>query len=590
MLILSSKHKQDSLVTEISNLLSNYESAIWTKWRERNNIRQDKDNYELMMSEILHSTDAEHHSVLYYINKNGNLKNGLELLYNERYSHKNRAEALQCIRRRSGNFLLDSWLIDTYKIVDPSNGCGRKLNAIVAVAVQILLSILFFASDYVTDLLLIIQYWFMAFDTEHILNSTCNTEVDYETCLAYEIGLNKSMTIDDFIPQVVHLIENVTCSKTRKWTSCTDLDIETTKDQYIPAFWVMLLTIIISTVTYLWITIKTKVADEKPWYVKIFLKPLWPVFYLIQEYELRSNTNQKLEISLQQNEKLWKLLKSVENGVENYFQFLIQLYLLAPYISFLRTLPVQELLEMSLSNVLGIFNPPESLCGGNGGYSALGKLFLSVLSLTYGVASRQTTKRGQTLGQTIQNLALWLSYLMLCVVRILSIFSLLALKNPVLPVIAFATIHFTSVFLILLITQECSYKDIFQKKNNNSWRTHLKRVLMDIFPVILSCLASNTFIINFHDVKRGTPTFKKQFCFQVVVFLENLVLLLLPLIWTELYPSSDCFKSSASVLYIAGGLWISGICLLVRNFLYPFLKFIHTSLHYHLHSFYPKSV
>ena len=242
-------------------------------------------------------------------------------------------------------------------------------------------------------------------------------------------------------------------------------------------------------------------------------------------------------------------------------------------------------LKAGEKEIKDVFNPPESLCGGKGGYSALGKLFLSVLSLTYGVASRQTTKRGQTLGQTIQNLALWLSYLMLCVVRILSIFSLLALKNPVLPVIAFATIHFTSVFLILLITQECSYKDIFQKKNNNSWRTHLKRVLMDIFPVILSCLASNTFIINFHDVKRGTPTFLKQFCFQVVVFLENLVLLLLPLIWTELYPSSDCFKSSASVLYIAGGLWISGICLLVRNFL--FLKFIHTSLHYQFHSIYP---
>ena len=409
LLLISCKNSEDKLVTEINNFLSNYESVIWRNWKERNRIEQV--DHKNMVHNIIHYRDGNDLTCIYYINKNNRLLNGLELLYNEKYAHGNRSEALKCIRMNAGIFLLDSWLLDTYKLVDPSNGFGKKFDAFLAVALQIILSLIFFASDLITDISLCVQYWFMAYNTG---NSYCE----------YNPGIRPS---------------------------CPRLNI---KELYIPAFWIMITTLVISVSTYIWLAVKAKPPSKRIWDCSFFWKPLWPLFYLFEEFKLRSDPSKKLDDSLKEREYSWKLLKMVENGIENYIQFLLQLFLLAPFIGFEWTSPLQELLLIDLSNLSGIFNPNESLCGRNGGNSAMDKLFLSVLSLTYGVATNQTTRRGQSLKQTLKNLVLWLSYFLLCIVRIMSIFSLLALNNPVGPIVTFVTIHFLFVFQILVLTKE----------------------------------------------------------------------------------------------------------------------------------------
>ena len=575
LLLLSSKHREDYLVTEICNLISNHDVEAISRWREKNGINQNEEDHKKMVQKIIHFTEKDDHSVMYYINMTNNLKNGLELLYTEKYAHGNRQDTLRCIRKKAGNFMLDAWLIDTYKLVDPSEGMGRKISAMMAVSVQIFLSIIFLGFDYISDILLCREYWIWAFDTQNaITNSTCTAEIDYQSCLANEIRLS-NMTDDDFIPQVVQLVENVTCSRTKKWTSCIEFDVETTQEKYIPAFYIMLMTIIVSTSTYVWITYKTKVDVKGSYWMKILLKPFWPILYVIDEYKLRSGTDKELSSSLKEKESSWKVLKSVENGIENYIQFFIQLFLLAPYISFLQTLSSVELFELGLSNVIGMFNL-STTCNENGGYSALGKLFLSILSLSYGIASRNTSRRGQTLSQTIKNLVLWLSYVLLCFVRVMAIFSLLALENPVVPVLLFASLHFALVFMVLMITKEFTFeknvKSIWRDEKGKIgnegrqtvvWRNFCAKVLTETFPYILSCMGSHTIMMSFYDVKQG-PTFFKQFLFQFLVAVENVILLSLPILWTEIYPTTDCFRTTSSQLILAATLWFAGICLLVR--------------------------
>ncbi len=527
LLLLSCKHEFNELVNEITNIMSK-------KILKKENVHK-----------IMHFAH-DGHTYLYFINKRNNLRIGLELLHMERFVHHNRSEALKCIRKNAGKFRMDSWFIDTYKIVHPKQGFGRKASAVMAVVLQVFLSLIFYGSDFVTDIFLCKQYWTMAYDTNNAMNnSICSVKTNYESCLSTEILSNNSMLTSDSIQLLVNMVENVNCSKSKTWISCIDFDIEETQKQYIPAYYMMLMTILISSISYLWIAYNTKIKVRGSSLKKLILMLFWPVNYMFEEYKLGEDSRLELGDSLKSMESSWKLLKSIENGIENYIQFFIQLFLLTPYISFLLTLPIKELFWMGVANLIGIFDPPETLCGGNGGPSALGKLFLSVMSLSYGTSSRQAARRGQTLSQSIKNLVLWLSYLLLCFARIISIFSLLALDNPVLPALTFASIHFAFVLVILVITKE------------------FNGCLNEIVPCFLTCMASHTVVINFHHTDQSASTVIKQLLFHSIVMIENMILLMMPLIWTEIYPSTECFKITSSELYIVGPLWSTGICFLV---------------------------
>ena len=544
LLLLSCKNNKNNLVTEISNLVLDYESVHMAKWRGKPEMDQTTKEFKKMVYNIIHFADEDGKTPLYFIHQKHKMKNALELLYNERQAHNNRTEALKCIRSNAGSYRMDAWLIDTYKVVHPKTGFGRNTSAFVAVLLQIFLSICFVGLDFYSDMVLVVDYWYKAFDTNNALNdSVCPVE-NYENCLSNEIWLNISVISHEDIPLLIKMAENVNCTLSRKWISCIDIDIENTQRLYEPAFYIMLLTVIISSVSYLWITYRTEIDVEGNIFKKISLKIIWPLIYMLEEFKLRKDPDQKLDDSLKDIEYSWKLLKAIENGIENYIQFFIQLFLLAPYISFLLSLPIRELLWMGVSNLIGIFNPPETICGGNGGYSALGKLFLSVLSLSYGTASRQATRRGQTLSQTFKNLALWLSFVLLCFARIISIFSLLALDKPFLSSLAFASVHIALVLLILVKTNEL-------------------QEISGLFPCILTSIASHTVLINFHNVNGKTKSFQKQLLFHSLVMIENIILLSIPLMSPDTNSSTDCFKTTSSELYIAGSLWLAGIVLLV---------------------------
>ena len=96
------------------------------------------------------------------------------------------------------------------------------------------------------------------------------------------------------------------------------------------------------------------------------------------------------------------LFRSVENGIENYAQIWLQCYLLVPYINHILNIPMSQVFHISLQNMI---QSPISPCSREDAYICIGKLLLSIFSLSYGVSAHRTSKKGQTLGQCLSNKA-----------------------------------------------------------------------------------------------------------------------------------------------------------------------------------------
>ena len=244
-----------------------------------------------------------------------------------------------------------------------------------------------------------------------------------------------------------------------------------------------------------------------------------------------------------ESKEYWFIIKTLENGVENVIQMFLQLYLLTPYISFLTTLSLSEFIQLSVSN---IFDFTDSLCEGRNLSIGMSKLFLSILSLSFGASSRQTSKPGITLGQTLKNIALWLSFVCLSISRIMAIFSLVALQSPLPGIVCFVLIHLVLVFFIL-IDKSVSYRKV---------SSH--------FLTIMSCISSHTVIISFRKY-RGQTTFRRQLHFQSLILLENVLLCTLPLMIPDHYPPEDCYDYSHKFIAFVVGLWSIGIILQVNK-------------------------
>ena len=255
--------------------------------------------------------------------------------------------------------------------------------------------------------------------------------------------------------------------------TCDEIEFEQTLADvtatYTLAFYVMLVTISVSSIAYLWAIIKHSAAEwiinldkenkiknqfiyhvRKLFYFFLILisKILWPLTHLLREYKSKVKTHEGgANDPIHESETTWLFIKTIDNGVENFIQMYLQLYLIKPYVTKLTKLPVVDILQ----GIHSIYNLSDSLCKGKNVSIALGKLFLSLISLSYGAASRQASKPGISFGQTIKNLVLWLSFVCLSVARTTSIFSLVALETPIPGLVTFFLIHLLLVSLIFKI-------------------------------------------------------------------------------------------------------------------------------------------
>ena len=523
-LIIASKMKKEVIISDVCNILRDGEHSF----------SHIEDWKNINIGEILHNKDENGKASIYFANQKRLVLGGLSLLYVEKQVHGDRDKALRCLSQNSGFDSIELWLIETYKLIHPPKESSRKLNAILLVVLQLLLSFFFLFWDWISDVLLCYQYMNIALNKE---NSTRD-----ETEMSGKCAENDQMLTNQ-------------CKQ-------TDAEVQST---YTTASLVMLITISLSTLAYIWTAInhssgewiKISESDNK---VKSFInnflyilsKIFWPITYITREYHIKVYTEEteSNRDAVKESKTMWLFIRTLENGVTNYIQMLVQIYLMKPYVAFLTTLSFTEFLQLGIGS---IFNFSDSLCDGKNVSIALGKLFLSIISLSYGASSRQASKQGITLGQTIKNFVLWISFFCLSLARIIALFSLMSLESPLPGLVSFQMIHLLLVFFILIKEEKgkCSVQKFFSR---------------DTMRVIGSCFSCHTVVITFQNRQRGTPTFWTQLKFQSLIFCENVALAVLPLLAPpNLYPHEDCLNLSPKSVSLVLCLWLAGIIFQVNS-------------------------
>ncbi len=541
-LIQSSKLGAHSVVTEICTYLKVQDQG--------------------MVINVLHFKDENKNTALYFANINYDLNNGLDLISLEKQAHKDdRAGALKCIRKEAGYHKLDLWMLETYKKLHPPSKCSRISVAFPAVLFTVIPSIIFFYLDFASDIALAKQYFNMAYGE---LNQTnCPVQQSYETCFREAIGNISCIHANEVAPILKNLLSNETCIEFDEMPQCEQTDYESMKLKYEMALGVMVFSILVSLLIYGFNSWKMKIQFsyiENQHARKIFeilIRIFWPIYYVYEEfsYRIKDEKEREEEKDEMTSQKSWKLLRAIENGIENYVQMMLQMYLILPYIGFIISLPVDQILSLSVQNIFNMFSMPESFCDKSDGYAALGKLTLTSLSYSYGMSSRQSTKKGQTLGQSIKNLVLWFTYSMYNIARIMALYSLLSLSHPLPAVLTFIILHIGSVLLI----------QVYLKEIKTNYATNSIRKLTAGFLVnLISAICSHTLISNIHTIERGEQSFLRQTLFQILILIENITMMLIPMIAPESYPDDECLQIHPSLIYYSFFFWLAGVVLQVQ--------------------------
>ncbi len=620
-LVYSSQHQNYPLVSEICSVMMEKDSNAMKCF-------ENERSYRKVVCDIIHFKDNNKHKALHYAKLNHQQMNGLALLHLEKVAHDDRKEALLCIRDDDDYYQLDPWLNESYQTIHPSEDIYSKIGTCLKVIITLLPSILLVYFDIYTDIISCINYGYIAFDNSTEIEQNCLVQLENKSCL---VDGNYTCHDDtsDRLSFASRILTNGTCDESRDWwTPCVQRSAETIHLQYLAAFVIMLIISTLSLSSYAGIAIntrvgykfsyfnipenqKTSVISNISWF---FSKLIWPLTYVIKVCEYRLDSQFRKSALLKESKKKWKLLKNLENGFENYYQILLQLYLLSPYLKSVSKLPLRKL--VTLENLISTFSVPDVFCSQQNIQAALGKLLLSTLSLSYGLSSRQSTKEGEPFGQSVKNVLLAVSYFFLCYARIMALLPLFSLENPIIALLVFTFVHsivnwFTfwgseklELFNNSLNEIDADATNPIQSENranlNHEYESttstrnaspteindeinqvdgciqSLKKVFLSCkekiesilhsekTKMLMSCLASHTFIIAFHK-KSSKKTFVKQTLFQFSILVENIILLLLPAMFPILYPNKDCYNFELDEVGDACLIWLFGIVLQVSN-------------------------
>ncbi len=449
VLVYSSQHEKYPLVSEICSVIMEKESNAMQ-------IFVKDETYNELVCAIIHFKDNHNHRALHYAKLNHRLMNGLALLHLEKVAHGDdkRKDALLCIRHDDDYYQLDPWLTESYQTIHPSVGLFSQIKTYLIVAFTVIPSIILVYFDLWTDIVSCISYGYIAFDNSTEIEQACLSQLESKSCLVD--GNYSCYDTDDRISFASRIFTNGTCDESNYWTPCIKRSAETIDLQYRAAFVIMLIISILSCSSYIGIAFNTIVDAKLPfhdnlpscinqrkplltsiwWFLSILF---WPLSYAWEVKNYRLDPKFKKTKELKKSKKSWKLLKNLENGFENYYQILLQLYLLSPYLRSLSKLPLRDLVNWD--NFISTFSVPNVFCSQQNVQAALGKLLLSTISLSIGLSSRQATKEGEPFGQSVKNLVLAVSYFFLCYARIMSILPLFSLEHPFIALMVFTLVH-----------------------------------------------------------------------------------------------------------------------------------------------------
>jgi hypothetical protein len=287
-------------------------------------------------------------------------------------------------------------------------------------------------------------------------------------------------------------------------------------------------------------------------------KLLWPFIHAWRRVKyLASFRSSKYSKMHSVSDEAWTNIKAVEYGVESSLQLFLQLWLLNP---FLAEISIWSPTEVVVKCVTGLANfvtfdtyPACYL------EKALGKILLTVISFSLGVAQMKSYKPGQGYsGKSLGIISILFSILAQTIARTFAIKSLILMKSPgFLKYAIFFFTHYTAVFAIKILCETQSVKEKLKvyKKDN------LKILLM----FIASGFSSTIVMIHLRHVQptsnKSHFTFLSHSSFFILILIENIVLVTFPYFAPDLYPVDDCFttNSRSTAVWIVVVLWFVGV-------------------------------
>ena len=300
------------------------------------------------LDHIIHYTVENHHifskTALNYANQNDDRVLGLELLQLEKQVHQDKNKGLYCIKETLDSGPLLSWIIQTYKDFFPDKNKLKTIGIAVWTLIKVgLLSFLPLLFDLISDINLASDYARFGFSNETVDNEeiiwNCTSSVSSAALDSSCFKNNSYLKIDELYT-------------TAYWTTWTILSVTL----------LLHLAIIIwyneDDVSFLkhFIRVKNKCAALVIRFVMFFFgKLLWPFRHIY--FEVKYNCAEKkteLANSTNESKTIWKLIKSVESGLENSIQLLLQIWLLKPYFADIMRWSIPELLLRTMSGILYI--------------------------------------------------------------------------------------------------------------------------------------------------------------------------------------------------------------------------------------------
>ena len=474
------------------------------------------------LDHIIHYTVENHHifskTALNYANQNNDRILGLELLQLEKQVHQDKNKGLSCIMETLDSGPLLSLIIQTYKDFFPDKTKLKTIGIAVWTFIKVgLFSFLPILFDLYSDINLARDYRRFNLSIEIVTNETnCTSSVSSSALKPSSCYYNSNLHWYAY------------------WITWTVLSV----------------TLLLHLAIIVWYNeddvsfLKNFIRVENKYAARVmvfFGKLLWPFRHIYFEVKYKC-AEKKTELinSTNESKTIWKLIKSVESGLENSIQLLLQVWLLKSYFADITIWSFPDLLLKTMSGILYFLT--------FGLYSScylekmLGKMVWSTLSIGISIALLKTDKPAPM--ELLQTIPICLSILCQVITRIF-IFCSLTLLDSVTPVIIFTSLHFIFVFIIKMINttkEKCS-------------------TIKDLFRIFISGVCS---LVVLTHLESG-ETFFSQTAFFILIAFENLVMLLLPVIFPSIYPEypeDTCFSNDNHIItgsFYVLVLWILGI-------------------------------
>ena len=306
---------------------------------------------------------------------------------------------------------------------------------------------------------------------------------------------------------------------------------------------------------------------------------LWPLLILVphQFINLTSKLPSKESKAKYKSENLWLFIKIVESSIENVLQTALQLWVLFPIFGLISQWSLSELMLSGSKGALNIMSfgiyKPETID------MVIGKIMFTVILLSFSHSWMKLKKQGLGLLAKLKSLPIvFLSTLLQVTSRIFVLGNLMIMDvSAVKKYTLFLLVHFLSLLVIKILFETRKKQKL--KNTRNILKTlyyYMKRPVL----LVVSCLSSTLVMADLHWIssKLHYPkhNFVSQCLFFLLIFVENLMMTLLPFLVPSLFPSKSEFNHNSFIyaLVFVNVSWIGSVILEVIGIKLYFFLFL----------------